>query len=29
MAESNPKKKKIPTDHVSDSKSSEEETNQY
>ena len=29
MAESNPKKKKIPTDYISDSKSSEEETNQY
>ena len=29
MAESNPKKKKIPTDYISDSESSEEETNQY
>ena len=29
MAENNPKKKKIPTDYISDSKSSEEETNQY
>ena len=29
MAESNPKKKKIPTDHISDSEPSEEETNQY
>ena len=28
MAESNPKKK-IPTDYISDSESSEEETNQY
>ena len=28
MAESNPKRKKIPTDYISDSKSSEEETNQ-
>ena len=29
MAENNPKKKKIPTDYISDSESSEEETNQY
>ena len=29
MAENNSKKKKIPTDYISDSKSSEEETNQY
>ena len=29
MAESNQKKKKIPTDYISDSESSEEETNQY
>ena len=29
MAESNPKKKKIPTDYISDSESSEEETNQH
>ena len=29
MAENNPKEKKIPTDYVSDSESSEEETNQY
>ena len=29
MAENNPKKKKIPTDYISDSKSSEEETIQY
>ena len=29
MAENNPKKKKIPTDYISDSKSSEGETNQY
>ena len=29
MAESNPKEKKIPTDYISDSESSEEETNQY
>ena len=29
MAESNPKKKKIPTNYVSDSESSEEETNQH
>ena len=29
MAENNPKKKKIPTDYISDSNSSEEETNQY
>ena len=29
MAESNPKKKQIPTDYLSDSESSEEETNQY
>ena len=29
MAEDNPKKKKIPTDYISDSESSEEETNQY
>ena len=29
MAENNPKKKKIPTDYISDSDSSEEETNQY
>ena len=29
MAENNPKEKKIPTDFISDSKSSEEETNQY
>ena len=29
MAESNPKKKEIPTDYISDSKSSEEETNQH
>ena len=28
MAESNLKRKKIPTDYISDSKSSEEETNQ-
>ena len=29
MAESNPLKKKIPTDYISDSESSEEETNQH
>ena len=29
MAESNPKKKKIPIDYISDSESSEEETNQH
>ena len=29
MAENNPKKKKIPTDYISDSESSEEETDQY
>ena len=29
MAESNQKKKKIPTDYISDSESSEEETNRY
>ena len=29
MAENNPKKKKIPTDYIYDSESSEEETNQY
>ena len=29
MAENNPKEKKIPTDCISDSESSEEETNQY
>ena len=29
MAENNPKKKKIPTDYISDSESSGEETNQY
>ena len=29
MAESNPPKKKIPTDYISDSESSEEETNQH
>ena len=29
MAEDNPKKKKIPTDYITDSESSEEETNQY
>ena len=29
MAENNPKKMKIPTDYISDSESSEEETNQY
>ena len=29
MAENNPMKKKIPIDYISDSKSSEEETNQY
>ena len=29
MAEGNPKKKKIPSDYISDSESSEEETNQY
>ena len=29
MAENNPKEKKIPTDYISDSESSEEETNQY
>ena len=29
MAENNPKKKRIPTDYISDSESSEEETNQY
>ena len=29
MAGSNPKKKKIPTDYISDSESSEEETNQH
>ena len=29
MAESNPKKKKIPTDYISNSESSEEETNQH
>ena len=29
MAENNPLKKKIPTDSISDSESSEEETNQY
>ena len=29
MAENNPRKKKIPTDYISDSESSEEETNQY
>ena len=29
MAESNPQKKKIPTDYISDSESSEEETNQH
>ena len=29
MAENNPKKKKIPTDYISDSESSEEKTNQY
>ena len=29
MAESNAKKKKIPTNYISDSESSEEETNQY
>ena len=29
MAENNPKEKKIPTDYISDSDSSEEETNQY
>ena len=29
MAENNPKKKKIPTDYISDIESSEEETNQY
>ena len=29
MAESIPKKRKIPTDYISDSESSEEETNQY
>ena len=29
MAESNPLKKKIPTDYISDSESSKEETNQH
>ena len=29
MAENNPKKKKIPTDYISESEFSEEETNQY
>ena len=29
MAENKPKEKKIPTDYISDSDSSEEETNQY
>ena len=29
MAESNPQKKKIPTDYISESESSEEETNQH
>ena len=29
MAESNPKNKKIPTDYILDSESSEEETNQH
>ena len=29
MAENNRKEKKIPTDYISDSESSEEETNQY
>ena len=29
MAESSPLKKKVPTDYISDSKSSEEETNQH
>ena len=29
MAENNPERKKIPTDYISDSDSSEEETNQY
>ena len=29
MAENNPKEKKIPTDYISDSESSEEETNKY
>ena len=29
MEENNPKKKKIPTDYISDRESSEEETNQY
>ena len=29
MAESNPPKKKIPTDYISDSESSEEEVNQH
>ena len=29
MAENNPKEKKVPTDYISDSESSEEETNQY
>ena len=29
MAENNPKEKEIPTDYISDSESSEEETNQY
>ena len=29
MAENNPKEKRIPTDYISDSESSEEETNQY
>ena len=29
MAESNPQKKKIPTDYISDSESSEEESNQH
>ena len=29
MAESNPQKKKIPTDYISDVESSEEETNQH
>ena len=29
MAENSSKKKKIPTDYISDSESSEEETNQY